>query len=825
MSSEIEILKRRLEREIRARKDAESILEKRTLELFDANEQLININQNLEQEIQRRTSLYSVKERIHSHVIENLPDIVYKTDANGNITFVNKVAVEKIGYSEKEFLEKNYIDFVRKDYKIKILNFYNYKLQKKLKKSTLEFPIITKNGDEIWLSPNVQFFYDEEGNLNETISIARNVTETKYINEQLKRSEEKYRSIIENLDLGLLETDTSGVITKAYPKFLELTGYYEEELVGKDAKEVLVNSKAEREHVEKQEQLRRQGIVSAYEAAIYKKNGEKIWVIISAAPIFNREGKVTGTIGVHFDISRRKKTEEELQKARKEAEDARNAEQLFLANMSHEIRTPLNAVIGMAHLLYDLSSTPEQIEYLNILQNSANLLKGLINDILDISKIEAGKLEYNETVFDIKETLSSLQKTFELKVQGRDLKVVSKCDKEIEKMLVKGDNLLLNQIFLNLLGNAEKFTEKGTIGIDAYILKQEEKKVKIQFWVYDTGIGIDESKLPLIFEKYEQANQDTKMKYGGTGLGLAITKKIVNFLGGDITVESQAHKGSTFKVTLTFLKADEKQSFNEITKHKLDKNAVYNNILVVEDNAMNRKYLQEVFKNYKITVDFAYDGQIAVNKCLAEKYDLIFMDLQMPVKDGFDATVEIRLNSNPNFNTPIVALSAYATEEVINKCKLAGMDDFISKPVTPSQLKEILNLNSSNKKDQETQKIDDTSELDLDVLEELYFGDESYAFEMFDHFLKDIDDQIESLDIAVKVKNWKEARRLIHKIKPGFSMVGVPSLQEMGSVLETACELEDENEITKLTKNLFVELEIKMHAVKNEHARLKSKLG
>ncbi|MGB0429981.1 MAG: PAS domain S-box protein [Bacteroidia bacterium] len=826
MSQEIEILQRRLNREKKARKEAERILEERSLELYHANEKLKNINQNLEQEVESRSNELFIQEKNYRQVVENVPDIIYRANALGFFTFVNKIGAEKTGYSQNELLQKTYIDLVKSDFKEQVRSFYKKQHLEKRSKSYFEFPIITKNGDQLWIGQNVQYVFDNNGNITEVFAIARDITEFKFANEQLKISEEKYRSIIENLDLGLLETTIDGIIVKAYSKFLQLTGYSANELLGKDPKNILLRSKDEIDHIEKQEQLRRNGIVGAYEAPIYKKNGEIIWVIISAAPIYNKNGEITGTVGVHFDITKRKKIEEELKTARLDADNARKAEQLFLANMSHELRTPLNAVIGMAHLLYDLSSTQEQIEYLNILQNSANLLKGIINDILDISKIEAGKLEYNESIFNIYESIRSLRKTFELKVQGKPVSVNSAIDSELEKMLIKSDSLLLNQIFLNLLSNAEKFTAEGNIGIDAYILKNEAHKVKVLFKIYDSGIGIDEKRLPLIFEKYEQANQETKMKYGGTGLGLSITKKIIDFLNGEISVESTVDEGTVFKVILDFNKIDEQEAEieNETPKHNLDSNAVYSKILVVEDNAMNRKYLHEVFKNYSLEVDYAFDGQLAIDKCIQEKYDLIFMDLQMPVKDGFEATVEIRLNSNPNHNTPIVALSAYATEEVIKKCELAGMDDFISKPVTPSQLKDILNIDSKTKKITPQNISDSTTELDQNVLEELYFGDESYAFEMFDHFLQVIDQQIEELKDVIRNKDWKESRRLTHKIKPGFSMVGLPSLQEICSVLETACELENENEIQKQSKNLFIYLEEKMQAVINEHKRLKDKI-
>jgi PAS domain S-box-containing protein len=824
LSKEVEILKRRFEREKQARKEAERILEERSMQLFHANEKLKEINENLEAEVEKRSVELFQQEKDYRQVVENVPDIIYKANAKGKFIFVNKNAEEKTGYSEKELLTMHYMELVREDHVQKVQAFYQKQNIKKLSKSYLEFPIQSKNGEQIWIGQNVQYNYNRNGEIEEVFAIARDITEFKYANEQLAISEEKYRSIIENLHLGLLETDINGIVTKVYPKFTELTGYLPEDLIDKDPKKVLLKNGDHRKLVEKQEKLRREKRASAYEAPIIKKNGEVIWVIISAAPIVNREGNITGTIGVHFDITERKQMEEDLKVARHEAENARKAEQLFLANMSHEIRTPLNAVIGMAHLLYDLSSTQEQIEYLNIIKNSANLLKGIINDILDISKIEAGKLEYNESDFVVAELVKSLSKTFELKVQGKPIEVKAEIDDLLTEQVIKGDSLLLNQVLLNLLSNAEKFTSKGEIGIKAQVLSNGPSKVDMQFVVYDSGIGISKNRIGLIFEKYEQANQETKMKYGGTGLGLAITKKIVEFLGGSISVESTEGEGSVFKVILSFEKSTAKQIQTEEAQEAVNKGKKYSEILVVEDNAMNRKYLGEIFKRFDLDVDYAFDGQVAIEKTQQKVFDLILMDLQMPVKDGFEATVEIRNNLNPNHNTEIVGLSAFATEEVIKKCNLAGMNDFISKPVTPSQIIDLLNLRQQQPTI-ETNDIKTKSRLDKNVLEELYYGDESYAYEMFDHFLGVADEQIDQLKTTLESKNWKELRRLIHKMKPGFSMVGLPGLQEIGSKLETACELEAEKDILEISKTLFMEFEASIKDVETEHKRLKKSLN
>jgi len=826
LSDEIDILRRRLEREKRARKEAERVLELKSLELFNANEELKKVNSHLEEEVELRNRRLDEGERRYRQLVENVPDIIYKTDPKGIFTYVNPIAVSKTGYSRSELLSMSFQDLILPEWKEVSASFYADQLKRRNEKSYFEFPIRSKQGELIWIGQNVQFQF-KDNRLIEAFAIARDITESKFARERLELSEEKYRSIIENLRLGLLETDPYGIVTKVYPKFTELTGYTAEELIGKDPRPILLDQKKAYDILNKAEEQRRQGNAGVYENSIKTKDGRTLWVLISAAPIKDREGNVTGTIGVHFDITDRKHIEEALRLAQHDAEKARKAEQLFLANMSHEIRTPLNAVIGMSHLLHDLSPTEQQLEYLKALQHSAMLLKGIVNDILDISKIEAGRLEYNEEHIVLAEVIESFQKTFELKLQGSKVDMHSSFDPAL-KEAVLGDQLLLSQVLTNLLSNAEKFTEKGTIGLKAAVLSDTEDSIHVEFLVSDSGIGIAPERLKIIFEKYEQANQTTKMKYGGTGLGLAISKKIVDFLDGKLEVESKEGLGSTFKLHLQFEKPKESEK-RISTEKKHDQNVLkgsFSNILVAEDNAMNRKYVQEIFRNHHLNIDYAHNGRVAVEMCREKAYDIILMDLQMPEMDGVNATIKIRHHSNPNKETPIIALSAYATEEVKTRTQLAGMNGFLAKPFTPKQLKTLLNIDivddqvSKEKTDTQAQE----KELDRTLLNELYGDDPDYAFEMFDHFLKSFENQMEAFNNALNSRDLDEIRRFIHKIKPGFSMVGLPWLQELGSAIESACEAGKSEEA--LTKGVTFQQKARQGIilVKAEHQILQSKL-
>ncbi|MBI1184130.1 response regulator, partial [bacterium] len=411
------------------------------------------------------------------------------------------------------------------------------------------------------------------------------------------------------------------------------------------------------------------------------------------------------------------------------------------------------------------------------------------------------------------------------KVQGRPIEVFSEIDIRLKEAVILSDHLLLNQVLMNLLSNAEKFTDQGEIGIDLHLINENDEKMEVAFWVYDTGIGIENDRLDRIFEKYEQVNQKTKYKYGGTGLGLAITKKIVEFLGGTVDVQSEPKVGSLFVVTLSFKKGVNKlHTQQNLGVEPRFAHTEYKYVLVAEDNVMNRKYINEIFKNTPIEIDFAHNGAVAVEMCKNKKYDIILMDLQMPEKDGFEATIEIRTHENKNNSTPIVGLSAYATEEVKAKTTLVGMDWFISKPFTPKQLKSLLNIETTEQQRKEKPTQQDNV-IDYQLLEELYFGDAEYAYEMFDHFLDVIDEQVDELQSALDNNIWEEGRRLVHKIKPGFSMVGLPHLQEIGTNLEKACEEKDLNTIKVLFEQLIDQLKADLPHVRREHQNLKLKIS
>lgn len=385
-------------------------------------------------------------------------------------------------------------------------------------------------------------------------------------------------------------------------------------------------------------------------------------------------------------LSSQKEISANLEKAKTTAEEAALAKAQFLSTMSHEIRTPMNAVIGLTNLLIEDDPKKNQVENLQALKFSGENLLTLINDILDFSKIEAGKIELEKSEFRLSELVRGIERTLGLCASEKDIAFTCQTDPRIPDRLL-GDFTRISQILNNLVSNAIKFTLDGSVTLIIKLLKVNQQEAAITFQVTDTGIGIPEDKLEIIFDNFSQASSDTTRKFGGTGLGLAITKKLLEMHGSHIEVKSKLGHGSTFSFTLILQRAHEMPPSTTDDNSLTDKESFVGlrgvNVLVAEDNQMNVIVIRQYLKKWGIQFDIAENGQVAVERAQAKSYDLILMDLQMPEMDGFTATIEIKKFAP---DLPIIALTASAMLEVKDRVVEVGMSDYVSKPFVPSEL-------------------------------------------------------------------------------------------------------------------------------------------
>jgi CheY-like chemotaxis protein len=380
----------------------------------------------------------------------------------------------------------------------------------------------------------------------------------------------------------------------------------------------------------------------------------------------------------------------ELMKAKGKAEketkiaiDAVKSKQQFLSNMSHEIRTPMNAIIGFTNVLLKTNLDPTQKGYIQAVKASGDALIVIINDILDLAKVNSGKMTFDQVSFDLDISISSMLQLFDLKIKEKNLELIKNFGLNIPNLLI-GDPMRLRQIILNLLSNAIKFTDVGTITFDIKLIQEDEDLATIEFKIIDTGIGIPENKLEYIFNDFEQAYLETSSTYGGTGLGLAIVKQLVELQGGTIYVESKKGNGSTFGFTMSFKKDKAETKYGNdlqpIKKVGIEKAVLGNmKVLVVEDMAMNQLLIKIIRSDLGFDIEIANNGKIALEKLQKDNFDIILMDLQMPEMNGFEATNYIRTQLNSNI--PIIALTADVTSVDLETCKSVGMNDYISKPI------------------------------------------------------------------------------------------------------------------------------------------------
>lgn len=541
--------------------------------------------------------------------------------------------------------------------------------------------------------------------------------------------------------------------------------------------------------------------------AIMPDNSVK-YVNVHSYMQYDVDGSYDKFVGTTQDINKRKQVEQELIEAKKMAEESGRVKEQFLANMSHEIRTPMNAIIGFANLLLKEKDrfTPEQRKYINAIHNSGENLLVIINDILDFSKIESGKFELENVDFVLPQVVSNVLHLFKHKAVEKDIKLLHEIAKDVPPNLV-GDPVRLNQVLVNLINNAIKFTEKGHVKLKVEKLKKNDGKALIRFSVQDTGIGIPSDKLETIFDSFTQASSDTTRKYGGTGLGLTIVKTIVELQEGEISVQSQLGEGATFTIDLPFevsqksgkpVKQEETSGFEEISNLKGVK------VLMAEDNEINQELAKFIFEDLGWDLDIAENGLVALEKLKKNKYDIVLMDIQMPEMDGYQATLKIRNEFDPPLSEiPIMAITAHALKSEVQKCLDAGMDDYISKPFQVEELaRKVAVLVKNSDEREETSESEEKTPQEQPIKEEpmhegpvvnlghlhaLSGKNSVMVNNIVNIFIKETPKVIDEIKTYFEQKDWKSLQSVCHKMKSSCSVVGASVLHKNMEILEIDC--------------------------------------
>jgi len=633
------------------------------------------------------------------------------------------------------------------------------------------------------------------------------------------------RSLIEASLDPLVTISAQGKIMDMNQATANITGLTREQITDSDFFDYFTEPQKAREVYK---EVFAKGSVADSPLTLRHKNGKLTDVLFNGSVFKDDDGMVLGVVIVARDVTDQKRIATELneamkhaeeanavaQEARKtaqistrKAEDAVKAKQQFLSNMSHEIRTPMNAIIGFTKVLLKSDLSTKQMEYLSAIKLSGDALIVLINDILDLAKVEAGKMTFEQIPFRMELSIFAMLHLFETKIQEKNLKLKIEYDQDIPKVLL-GDPVRLHQIILNLVSNALKFTNKGCITVAVKLLSKDDESAKIYFAVTDTGIGIEEAKLSKIFENFQQATSGTSRIYGGTGLGLAIVKQLVEPQGGKVAVESEVNVGSKFSFVLSFPKTEISVD-DDTALPELAVEVKQIKVLVAEDIPLNQLLMKTILDDFGFERDIAENGRVTIEKLQTGCYDVVLMDLQMPEMNGFEATEYIR--NTLKSDIPIIALTADVTTVDLAKCKAVGMNDYIAKPVDERVLySKILNLVKQKQLEAEISIINESIVVkskctNLSYLNKRTKSNPILMMEMIMLYLEQTPPLIESMKQGMKDKDWGTLHASVHKMIPSFVIMGIS--QDFENIAKKVQDFADTQQKTDGVLEMVLQLE------------------
>ncbi len=730
---------------------------------------------------------------------DTLPDLIALVDTDYRVTRLNRALSEALGMHPREVLGLTCYDlFHGVDAPPELC--LHHLLLADGQEHTVELFIERFNG---WFQVTATPLY-EEGKLTGSVHVVHNITARKQGEDELRASEVKYRQLHESMRDAFAKVDLTGRIVESNQAYRELLGYSIEELAALTYRDLTPPRWHAAEERIVEEQVLAHGFSEVYEKEYIRKDGSLVPVELRTVLLKGVDDRPEAMWAVVRDITQRKEAEESLLEsnrqlivAREQAEVANQAKSEFLTNMSHEIRTPMNAIIGLGHLALQTALTPQQREYLTKIATSADGLMRLLNSLMDFSKIEAGMMVLEAISFELLPILEGLLSLMGGAAAAKGVRLFLTAAPDCPRYLV-GDPHRLEQLLLNLLGNAVKFTATGEVELSIHPLKREMAGITLEFVVRDTGIGMTGEELGRIFEPFTQGDGSITRRFGGTGLGLSICRRLVTLMGGEIRVESEPGRGSSFTFTACF---QEGERGGVVTAEpQFDRLSVTTaltgyRILVVEDQPINQQVLRELLEQVGATVTAADDGREALTIVSREegRFDALLMDLQMPELDGYQATLLLRKEWSSE-RLPIIAMTAHAGREERERCLAAGMNDHLTKPVNPSRLYACLLRWISTAPNLDLPQPEPTLQLPeslpgLDIAAGLTLlgGNRGLYRKLVIEFGRSQGERIAELKSALATGELRKGERLAHGLKGVAGNIGAGSIFALAGEVERAC--------------------------------------
>jgi PAS domain S-box-containing protein len=669
-----------------------------------------------------------------------------------------------------------------------------------------EMGLRDSRGQDVWTDVYLNPIYLGDGSFEEISAIAHDITEQKRAQLALEAQEEKFRSIFESFQDIYYRTDAEGILTIISPSVREVLGYEPEEVVGQPVRNYYVNAD---DRARIGAEVERSNGLRNFETQMWHKDGYPVSVLVNARVV--KAGEF-GTEGIARDVTEIQQMQNDLRKAKDEAEAALEAKTQFLANMSHELRTPMNGIIGMIDLLDQTVETDEQLDYVDTLRKSSDALLTILNDILDLSKIQAGKLQIRETPIELQAVMERIRALFIYRAEQKHIRFTYHITPHTPRYVVT-DEVRLLQILSNLVANAIKFTNEGTVGIVVSSVSTDGEQHTLRFAVQDSGIGISSDNANLLFTNFTQLDTTPSKAYGGTGLGLSISRQLAELLGGEIGVLSDEGEGSVFWFTISAKAArvEDLPNVAQVREPVFQPFEAVPRVLLVDDNAINQKVGQRLLTRLGCEVHVAGGGPEAIAMVTAPNaaYNIIFMDIQMPEMDGVAATAEIRSRLGP-YCPPVVAMTAYSMQEDAGRFMRQGLDDYVGKPVKSRHLYEVLHRWLRPRTPRPTSAFDIVAEpaappltsaapslptpdpsvaseptLDESILRQLVeLGGPEFTADLYQEFEQEAGDLLRDAAPVAAGGNFRELLPMLHQLKGTAATLGGVALAAQARFLE-----------------------------------------